>query len=70
MFAAHATRAGVWGLTRYAAEAGIDLTLHIAAVSGVLNEKYYAVDPVDRDTLIIGDVGDTIADVLPQVETI
>jgi hypothetical protein len=70
VFAAHAAHAGLRGLTRYAEETGIDLTVHVAAVSGVLNEKYYAVDPTDRDKLIMGDVGDTIADLLPQVEMV
>jgi hypothetical protein len=68
VFAAHGTHAGLSGVTRYARAAGADLTVHVAAIGGVLNEKYYAVEPDDPERLIIGDVGDTIADLLPTVD--
>ena len=57
---AHSTAAGLWGLHRYAAAVGIDLDVRVAAVSGSLNSKYYAVDPEDPDILVLGDIGDTI----------
>lgn len=68
VFAAHGTGAGLSALVRYARKAGLDLTLNVAAIGGVLNEKYYAVDPTDVSKLLVGDLGDTIGDLLPRVE--
>jgi len=61
VFCAHSTRAGLWALHRYAQSAGIRLRVSVAAVSGELDSHYYAVDPADGRTLVLGDVGDTIA---------
>jgi hypothetical protein len=68
VFAAHATPAGLWALARFGKEAGIELTVHVAAISGELDDHYYAVDPGDGRTLVVGDLGDTIDVVLPSVD--
>jgi hypothetical protein len=59
---AQSTAAGAWALTRYAAILGQRLDLIVGHVSGVLDGHFYAVDPDDRDRLVLGDIGDTISE--------
>jgi hypothetical protein len=58
---AQSTAAGVWALYRYAALLGKRLDLIVGHVSGVLDGHFYAVDPDDRERLVLGDIGDTIS---------
>ncbi|KDN80836.1 hypothetical protein [Kitasatospora cheerisanensis] len=63
VFTCHSTQQGALALARHAEQLGLRLTLHIGHVSGVLNRKFYAVSPDGDGTLVLGDVGDTIAPV-------
>ncbi|MFI2609384.1 hypothetical protein [Kitasatospora sp. NPDC018619] len=63
VFTCHATAAGARALTRYARQREVSLTLHVGHVSGVLDESFHSVDPGDRGTLLLGDIGDTISPV-------
>ncbi|MDI5974075.1 cytochrome P450 [Streptomyces sp. SL13] len=63
VFTCHATAEGARALTRYAEHLGLSLTLHVGHVSGMLNEKFYSVEPDAPATLVLGDIGDTISPV-------
>lgn len=63
IFTCHATAEGALALARYAEQLKVSLTLHVGHVSGILNEKFYTVDPGDQTTLLLGDIGDTIGPV-------
>lgn len=63
VFTSHATAAGALALARYAERLDQRITLQIGHISGVLNDRFYAVDPADPGRLVLGDVGDTISDV-------
>ncbi|MEU8548907.1 phosphoribosyltransferase [Streptomyces roseoverticillatus] len=65
VFTCHATPEGALALARYAEQLKVSLTLHAGHVSGILNEKYYSVEPGDQATLLLGDIGDTISPVVP-----
>ncbi|MBC2874265.1 MULTISPECIES: type I phosphoribosyltransferase [Streptomyces] len=61
VFTCHATAEGALALSRYAEQWGVSLTVHVGHVSGILNEKFYSVEPGDQSTLVLGDIGDTIS---------
>lgn len=63
VFTCHATAEGALALARYARELGLSLTLHAGHVSGLLNNKFYTVEPDARTTLVLGDIGDIISPV-------
>lgn len=63
IFTCHSTTAGALALARYADRLRYATTVHVGHVSGVLNDRFYAVDPVDPARLVLGDVGDTISGV-------
>ncbi|MFB7128525.1 hypothetical protein [Kitasatospora sp. NPDC056273] len=65
VFTCHATAEGALALARYAERREVSLTLHVGHLSGVLDERFYSVDPEDRATLLLGDIGDTISPVAP-----
>jgi hypothetical protein len=65
LLTAQSTAAGMWALHRYGQLLNLRLRLVVGHVSGVLNHHFYAVDPQDRNRLVLGDVGDTISDI-PQ----
>ncbi|MGW2745042.1 hypothetical protein [Streptomyces sp. NPDC001450] len=67
VFTCHATEEGALALARYAQALGLSLTLHVGHVSGMLNGKYYSVDPGAPATLLLGDIGDTISPVAQDV---
>jgi hypothetical protein len=62
VYAAHCTVASLWGLAAYAEAAGVELHVVVGHASGVLNAKFYAVSEQDPSRLMVGDLGDTIAD--------
>jgi hypothetical protein len=70
IFSVHATEKGLSVLDRYASENGISLTIHVGYVSGILNEKFYAVYPEDPARLVVGDLGDTISVLFPEYSSI
>jgi len=61
VFTAQSTPAGLWAVSRYGEMAGVEVNVAVGAIGGRLNEKYYAVDPADANSLVVGDIGDTIA---------
>ncbi|MEH0981849.1 hypothetical protein [Micromonospora sp. CPCC 205556] len=63
IFTSHSTAAGALALARYADRLRHATTVHVGHVSGVLNDRFYAVDPGDPARLVLGDVGDTISGV-------
>lgn len=65
VYSIHATPSSLRALSRFAAVLGIDLTLIVAHASGVLNGKYYAVEPEDPAQLIVGDMGDLVTETAP-----
>ncbi|MDO0928747.1 hypothetical protein QQY24_26265 [Streptomyces sp. TG1A-8] len=67
VFTCHATEEGALALVRCAQQLGLTLTLHAGHVSGVLNDTFYSVDPGAPATLLLGDIGDTISPVAPDV---
>ncbi len=69
IFTCHSTRQGALALARYAEQLQVSLTLHVGHVSGVLNGKFYAVEPHAPDQVLLGDVGDTISPVAPAFPT-
>ncbi len=64
VFTCHATAEGALALTRYAEQRSVSLAVHAGHVSGILNEKFYTVEPDDQSTLVLGDIGDTISPVV------
>jgi hypothetical protein len=60
---AHSTAAGLWALHRFADARDVSLRVGVAAVSGTLNDHFYATVTGAPELLVLGDVGDTIADV-------
>ena len=62
IFSVHGTEEGLIILDKFSTEYDINLKVYITYVSGILNEKYYAVYPDDLNRLIVGDLGDTISD--------
>ncbi|MFE9635317.1 hypothetical protein [Streptomyces sp. NPDC006463] len=69
VFTCHATEEGALALARCAQALGLSLTLHVGHVSGMLNDKYYSVDPGAPATLLLGDIGDTISPVAQDIPT-
>lgn len=69
IYSVHGTEKGLFNLDQFAQENDIQLAIHIAFVSGILNEKYYAVYPYDPSTLVIGDLGDTITVLFDSIST-
>jgi hypothetical protein len=65
IFTCHSTEQGALALARYAEQLGVSLTLHVGHVSGMLNKKFYAVEPDSPQNVVLGDVGDTISPVAP-----
>lgn len=61
VFCAHATVEGLTALVRFAAEIGTELSCVVGEVSGVLNDRFYAVMPEAPDQVRVGDLGDMIA---------
>ncbi|MDO0924100.1 hypothetical protein QQY24_01135 [Streptomyces sp. TG1A-8] len=67
IFTCHSTEQGALALARYAERMGVSLTLHVGHVSGILNKKFYAVEPDSPQNVVLGDVGDTVSPVAPAV---
>jgi uracil phosphoribosyltransferase len=61
LFTCHSTPEGAAALVRFAAGLGARFSMHVGDVSGVLNDKFYAVSDMQSGQLILGDVGDTIS---------
>lgn len=61
IFTSHSTAAGALALGRYADRLMHSTMVHVGHVSGVLNDRFYAVDPADPGRMVLGDVGDTIS---------
>lgn len=63
IYSVHAAPEGVRAIVRYGASAGISVRLVLGHCSGRLNRKFYAVDPEQPGRLIVGDLGDMIAEI-------
>lgn len=62
VYAVHATERGLQTISNFAQKLGIDLTVHVGFVSGILNDHFYGVYPDNPNRLVMGDLGDTISD--------
>lgn len=62
VYAVHSTECGLQTILHFAQKKEIDILVHVGFVSGVLNNHYYATSEEDRKSLVMGDLGDTIAD--------
>jgi phosphoribosylpyrophosphate synthetase len=67
IYSVHGTEKSLYLLEKFALKNNIMLTIHITYVSGILNKKFYAVCPEDSTKLIVGDLGDTIADLFKEL---
>jgi len=63
----HAAREGLRAILRHAAQANLDVRIHVGHVTEGLSPKFYAVGTSASD-LIVGDLGDTIAPVAAAPE--
>ncbi len=61
VYSVHAAPEGIAAIMRYGSLAGIAVRLIVGHSSGMLNRKFYAVDPRRPACVIVGDLGDTIA---------
>lgn len=62
VYAVHATERGLQTISNFAQKQGINLTVHVGHVSGILNNHFYGVYPDSPNRLVMGDLGDTISD--------
>lgn len=60
IYSVHATAASLHGICRYASACGVEIEIVVGHVSGILNKKFYAVDARNHDSLVVGDLGDTL----------
>lgn len=67
IFSVHATIEGLRGILRYGSAHKLDIHITVGHATMGLNKKYYAVDKTDKE--IVGDLGDTICDVVHRVDT-
>ena len=61
IFAAHSAPEGIRAIKGFSALARIAVEITVGHVSGTLNGKRYAVDPIDPDSVIVGDLGDILS---------
>lgn len=63
IFSVHGPYEGLRGIVRLGEAVGVEVHITIGHATVGMNSKYYAVDPADGKTLIVGDLGDTISDI-------
>ena len=64
IYSVHAPREGVSALLKYGADAGIEIRIILGHITTGLNQKYYAVYPGDENRQVVGDLGDTISEIV------
>lgn len=64
IYSVHAPREGVSALLKYGADAGIEIRIILGHITTGLNQKYYAIYPGDENRQVVGDLGDTISEIV------
>ena len=68
VYSVHAACEGLWAILRFASLRELSVDITVAHVTQGLNRHFYAVAATDPHSLQVGDLGDTIADLLPERE--
>lgn len=64
IFSVHATSEGLNAIVNYARSENLDLRVTVGHATTGIDDHFYAINPDDPNKLIVGDLGDTISDLV------